>query len=54
MKTVQSLTRAGWEDARIECETGMEQDEILRLRQMCGLRGVFAANDFSQARVPFK
>jgi ParB-like chromosome segregation protein Spo0J len=45
---VQYLARMGWDDVKIGTELGMEQDEVLRLRQIANLE-IFAEREFSQA-----
>lgn len=46
---VRELTRAGWDDARIGKELGMDSDEVLRLKQINGLTELFAGRRFSRA-----
>lgn len=46
---VRDLVRRNWSDAKIAKELGMEQDEVLRLKQISGLAELFADRDFSQA-----
>ncbi|EGM1627623.1 ParB-like nuclease domain-containing protein [Salmonella enterica] len=46
---VRDLSRLGWSDERIGTELGMEQDEVLRLKQISGLTGLFQKEDFSPA-----
>ncbi|EDM3692505.1 hypothetical protein CSM81_23655 [Salmonella enterica subsp. enterica serovar Infantis] len=46
---VRDLSRLGWSDDRIGKELGMEQDEVLRLKQISGLTELFQAGDYSEA-----
>lgn len=46
---VRELTRAGWDDERIGHELGMDDDEVLRLKQINGLTELFAGRRFSRA-----
>ena len=46
---VVDLVRRGWDSAKISKELGMEQDEVLRLRQVTGLAAAFADREFSKA-----
>jgi ParB-like chromosome segregation protein Spo0J len=46
---VRELSLSGWGDARIASELGMEQDEVLRLKQLNGLLEMFRDRSFSQA-----
>lgn len=46
---VQELVKRKWSDERIAKELGMEPDEVLRLKQITGLREVFAGRQFSEA-----
>jgi len=46
---VQELSRRNWSDKRIAKELGMDQDEILRLKQITGLTELFSDEDFSEA-----
>lgn len=46
---VQELTRRNWSDKRIGRELGMEEDEVLRLKQVTGLAELFTNEEFSQA-----
>lgn len=43
------LKRRNWSDARISKNLGMDEDEILRLCQISGLKEVFAEDSFSEA-----
>jgi len=46
---VVELSRRNWSDKRIAKELGMDQDEILRLKQVTGLADLFKDEEFSQA-----
>lgn len=46
---VRELANLGWDDAKISSELGMDADEVLRLRQVCGLFEMFSERHFSQA-----
>lgn len=46
---VASLTKQGWDDERICDELGMELDEVLRLKQVSGLKDVFSDHEFSDS-----
>lgn len=46
---VRDLSRLGWTDERIGMELGMDQDEILRLKQISGLTEMFTEEAFSLA-----
>ena len=46
---VRDLSRLGWPDERIGTELGMDQDEVLRLKQISGLTELFQEEDFSPA-----
>lgn len=46
---VRELSRQGWPDERISTELGMDQDEVLRLKQISGLTELFDEEDFSPA-----
>lgn len=43
------LSRRNWNDKKIAKELGMDQDEVLRLKQITGLAEAFADEEFSQA-----
>ncbi len=49
---VADLVSAGWDDKAIGKELGMEPDEVLRLKQVTGLRELFADRPYSQAWEP--
>lgn len=46
---VRDLSRLGWDDDRIGRELGMDNDEILRLKQISGLTELFLEEEYSQA-----
>jgi ParB-like chromosome segregation protein Spo0J len=46
---VLELKRRNWSDKKIAIELGMDQDEILRLKQIAGLADMFADHEFSEA-----
>ncbi|HAY0218747.1 TPA: ParB N-terminal domain-containing protein [Escherichia coli] len=46
---VRDLSRLGWTDEQIGTELGMEQDEVLRLKQISGLTELFQEDNFSPA-----
>jgi len=46
---VVELFDQGWTDERIMEELGMERDEVLRLKQVSGLKKAFSDHEFSQS-----
>lgn len=46
---VVELFDQGWDDDRIMAELGMERDEVLRLKQVSGLKKAFSGHEFSQS-----
>ncbi|MTH44858.1 IbrB-like domain-containing protein [Intestinirhabdus alba] len=46
---VRELALLGWEDQKIGQELGMDEDEVLRLKQINGLQELFANRRFSKA-----
>ncbi|MFA9593361.1 IbrB-like domain-containing protein [Citrobacter telavivensis] len=46
---VRELALLGWEDEKIGKELGMDEDEVLRLKQINGLQELFASRRFSKA-----
>lgn len=46
---VRDLSRQGWSDLQIGEELGMDQDEVLRLKQISGLTELFADAEFSMS-----
>ena len=49
-----SLTNRGWDDGRICKYLGMELDEVIRLKQVSGLKEAFADHVFSKSWVEFE
>lgn len=49
---IADLVRAGWDDKAIVKELGMTADEVLRLKQVTGLRELFADREYSRAWEP--
>lgn len=45
------LARRNWSDSKIAKELGMDDDEVLRLKQITGLSEMFADQEFSKAWV---
>lgn len=48
-KLVRELALRNWSDEKIARELGMDDDEVLRLKQIQGLADLFANREFSQA-----
>jgi ParB-like chromosome segregation protein Spo0J len=48
-KIVLELTKDGWDEERISKHLGMELDEIIRLKQITGLREAFSNHTFSKS-----
>ena len=48
------LTEHGWTEAQISEHLGMELDEIIRLKQITGLKEVFANHQFSKSWEEFE
>lgn len=46
---VMELSRRNWKDKKIAKELGMDQDEVLRLKQITGLSELFLEEEFSEA-----
>lgn len=46
---IADLVKRNWSESRIAKELGMDQDEVLRLRQVTGLMELFADREFSEA-----
>jgi ParB-like chromosome segregation protein Spo0J len=46
---VLELSRKNWNDKKISKELGMDQDEVLRLKQITGLAELFSNEEFSKA-----
>lgn len=49
---VRMLYVAGWDDAKIATELGMQADEVIRLKQVTGIAALFACREFSEAWEP--
>lgn len=43
------LSKRNWSDKRIASNLGMDEDEVLRLKQISGLADMFSDKDFSEA-----
>jgi len=48
------LVRDGWSDEKIAKKLGMEQDEVLRLKQISGLKEAFMNHEFSKSWEEFE
>lgn len=48
-KIVMELTQSGWDDSTIALHLGMELDEIIKLKQVNGLKEAFANHEFSKS-----
>lgn len=46
---VLELTKYGWSDQEICKKLGMELDEVIRLKQITGLKEAFANHEFSKS-----
>lgn len=53
-KIVKDLTELGWNDKRICKELGMELDEVIRLKQVTGLKEAFQNHEFSKSWEEFE
>jgi len=51
---VLSLTRGGWTDVEISKHLGMDAEEVLRLKQITGLKEAFANHKFSKSWEEFE
>jgi ParB-like chromosome segregation protein Spo0J len=51
---VVELFDRGWDDDRIMEELGMERDEVLRLKQVSGLKKAFAGHEFSKSWIEYE
>lgn len=51
---VVDLAKNGWEDYQIAKELGMELDEVLRLKQVSGLKEAFSNHEFSKSWTEYK
>ncbi len=50
---VLSLTEMGWSESEIGAKLGMEPDEIIRLKQITGLKAAFQNHEFSKSWTEF-
>ena len=48
------LSKAGWNDEEICKKLGMELDEVIRLKQITGLKEAFQNHDFSKSWEEFE
>lgn len=53
-KIVMELTKRGWDDSTISLHLGMELDEIIKLKQVNGLKEAFANHEFSKSWEEFE
>ena len=53
-KIVLDLTSRGWTESQISEHLGMELDEIIRLKQISGLKEAFANHVFSKSWEEFE
>ncbi len=53
-KIVMELTKSGWDESTISLHLGMELDEIIRLKQINGLKEAFANHEFSKSWEEFE
>lgn len=51
---VLSLIHQGWDDLRISQHLGMDAEEVLRLKQITGLREAFSNHQFSKSWIEFE
>lgn len=51
---VLDLSRQGWDDAKICGKLGMELDEVIRLKQITGLKDAFMNHEFSRSWEEFE
>jgi ParB-like chromosome segregation protein Spo0J len=51
---VLSLTSGGWKDSEIAKHLGMDAEEVLRLKQITGLKTAFANHEFSKSWEEFE
>lgn len=51
---VLSLTRGGWSDNEVAKHLGMDAEEVLRLKQITGLKEAFANHEFSKSWEEFE
>jgi len=48
------LSNEGWNDEEISVKLGMEMDEVLRLKQISGLKEAFSNHKFSRSWEEFE
>jgi ParB-like chromosome segregation protein Spo0J len=48
-KIVLELTKDGWDEEKISKHLGMDLDEVIRLKQITGLREAFSNHEFSKS-----
>ena len=53
-KIVIDLSESGWDDDQISKHLGMELDEIIRLKQISGLKEAFSNHIFSKSWEEFE
>ncbi len=53
-EVILSLSEIGWSDIKISRDLGMELDEIIRLKQITGLKQAFQNHEFSRSWVEFE
>lgn len=51
---VVDLSENGWSDEKISRQLGMEMDEVLRLKQISGLKEAFSNHEFSKSWTEFE
>lgn len=51
---VKDLAKSGWSDKKICSELGMELDEVIRLKQVTGLKEAFQNHEFSKSWEAFE
>lgn len=44
-----SMIKSGWDDSLISKELGMDADELIRLKQVCGIADIFKGKDYNRA-----
>ena len=53
-KIVMELTQSGWDESTISLHLGMELDEIIKLKQVNGLKEAFSNHEFSKSWEEFE
>ena len=53
-KIVMELTKSGWDESTISRHLGMELDEIIKLKQVNGLKEAFSNHEFSKSWEEFE